>query len=79
MPAIYIEPLKIKSIRNATSIVTMLRSKRVVAEQSLITITVNGFDEYSIKLQTDSDEAFEWACALLNSNQSIYNHYCTEA
>lgn len=78
MPAIHIEPLNIKSIRNATSIVTMLRSKRIVANQSLITITVDGFDEYSIKLQTDSNEAFEWACALLNSNQSIYNFYRTE-
>ena len=78
MPAIHIEPLNIKSIRNATHIVTMLRSRRIVADQSIITITVNGFDEYSIELETDSKEAFEWACALLNSNQSIYNHYYTE-
>lgn len=73
MTYVMIEPKKINSIRSAMKIVNLLRANKFVASQSIISVVINGFDEHHIIVSTD--EAYNEVCAILNSNQDLYNYY----
>lgn len=75
MTYIHIEPKNIKSIKSAQRIVKILRSNRIVHDRAIITISVNGFDEYSVIVMPSDDDVKSWVCAILNGNLDEYNFY----
>lgn len=73
MAYIMIEPVNIHSIRSAMRIVKLLRSHRDIADQSIISVVINGFNEHHVIVSTDTQ--FNEVCAVLNDNWNAYNFY----
>lgn len=75
MAYIMIEPKNIHSMKSAQRIVGLLRKDLHIRRYSIISIVVNGFNEYSVIVSTDDDFVKSRVCSTLNGNQDEYNFY----
>lgn len=71
----WIEPIRIRSLKNALAIVRMLRANVNIKNDARFAILLDEHNQYDVRIKTRHKDTADWIQAELNSHQDLYNFY----